>query len=58
MGQNIPGEAVLVYGPSRLIKQRLDYFDPLSWLWAVVTDKREPMVWVYADAGGKYVLPK
>ena len=58
MGQNIPGEAVLVYGPSRLIKQRLDYFDPLSWLWAVVTDKREPVVWVYADAGGKYVLPK
>ena len=53
-GQEIPGSAILIH--SRLLKQRLDYYDPLTWIWAIITNRREAM-WVYADAEGKYVLP-
>ena len=56
-GQQVPGSAILVYSNSRLLKQRLDYYDPLTWLWVIVTGKREPQSWVYADAGGRYLLP-
>ena len=59
-GQSVPGTAILAYSSQwqdRLLKQRLDYFDPLSWLWAIVTNKHEPYVWVYADAAGRYLLP-
>ena len=55
-GQEVPGNAVLVYSKNRLLKQRLDYYDPLTWVWALATDKREPYLWVYADAGGNYVI--
>lgn len=55
-GQETPGNAILAYSKSRLLKQRLDYYDPLTWLWALLTDKREPYLWVYADAAGNYVM--
>lgn len=58
-GQSVPGTAILAYASKwqdRLLKQRLDYFDPLTWVWALLTDKREPYLWVYADAGGNYVI--
>ena len=54
-GQQVPGSAILVYSNSRLLKQRLDYYDPLTWLWALLTNRREAM-WVYADADGKVVF--
>lgn len=54
-GQETPGSAILAHSKSRLLQQRLDYYDPLTWLWAVVINKREPY-WVYADAGGNYVM--
>jgi hypothetical protein len=54
-GQEVPGSTILVYSNNRLLKQRLDYYDPLTWLWAWVTNRREA-TWVYADKNGKVVF--
>ena len=60
LGPAQPGQPILVYSKRLqdwLLHQRLDYFDPLTWVWVLLTNRHEPYVWVYADASGRYFLP-
>lgn len=58
-GQILPGKSILIYSTKsfdRILKQRQDYYDPLTWLWFFASKKRELITWVYADRNGKSSL--
>jgi hypothetical protein len=49
------GEPVIAYDRSfwgRLARRRIDYGDIGSWVWAIITNHRDPIGWTYKDAGG------
>lgn len=59
-GETEPGSSVFVYSNKwyeRMLKERFDYFDPVTWLWVLITGRREPISWVYADKGGYFEIP-
>lgn len=39
----------------RLTRRRIDYGDIGTWLWAIITNHRDPAGWTYVDVQGKYV---
>lgn len=60
MGLSEPGQAVLIYSDKfkdRIRRERLDYGDVITWAWVLVTDRREPVGWTYADKDGVFVYP-
>jgi hypothetical protein len=49
------GEPVIFFDPSfwgRLARRRIDYGDVGSWIWAIVTNHRDPTDWTYIDVRG------
>lgn len=59
-GKAEPGSSVFAYSNKwyeRILKERFDYFDPVSWLWVLITGRREPVSWTYADKGGFFEIP-
>lgn len=49
------GEPVIFYDQSfwgRLVIPRIDYGDAGSWIWAIITNHRDPTGWTYKDARG------
>ncbi len=49
------GEPIIYYDYSfwgRLARRRIDYGDLGTWVWAVVTNHRDPREWIYKDATG------
>lgn len=52
------GEPVVSYDRSflgRLVRRRIDYGDIGSWIWAIVTNHRDPIGWTYKDARGVWL---
>lgn len=50
------GNPVIYYDQSfwgRLARARVDYGDIGTWIWAVMTDHRDPIGWIYKDVRGK-----
>jgi hypothetical protein len=59
-GEAKPGSPVYVYSKrwfERILPQRFDYFDPVSWLWVFISGRHEPLAWTYADKSGHYEVP-
>ena len=49
------GQPVISYDPGfwgRLARERIDYGDLGSWIWAIITNHRDPTGWIYKDARG------
>ena len=49
------GEIIVSYDQSfwgRLVRRRIDYGDIGSWIWAIITNHRDPVGWTYRDARG------
>jgi hypothetical protein len=58
---NEAGQPVVFYSQSfwgRLARERIDYGDIGTWIWAIVTNHRDPTGWTYRDVSGKVVNPK
>lgn len=50
------GEPVVTYDQSfwgRLTRRRIDYGDIGSWIWAIITNHRDPIGWTYKDVRGQ-----
>lgn len=55
------GEPVIFYGNdfwSRLSRRRIDYGDLGVWVWAIITNHRDPIGWTYKDARGVWLQVK
>lgn len=49
------GEPIISYNKSfwgRLVRRRIDYGDFGTWIWAIVTNHRDPTGWTYLDVRG------
>jgi hypothetical protein len=49
------GEPVIYFDQSfwgRLVRRRIDYGDLGSWIWAIVSNHRDPIGWTYKDVRG------
>jgi hypothetical protein len=52
------GEPVISYNKGfwgRLVRLRIDYGDIGSWIWAIITNHRDPAGWIYKDAAGVWL---
>ncbi|MCX6704463.1 MAG: hypothetical protein NTZ07_03380 [Candidatus Woesebacteria bacterium] len=52
------GEPVIKYDSgfwSRLSRNRIDYGDVGSWIWAIITNHRDPTGWTYDDIHGTHI---
>lgn len=52
------GEPVIFYGTdfvSRLSRRRVDYGDLGVWIWAIITNHRDPTGWTYKDVRGVWL---
>jgi hypothetical protein len=60
-GKQVSGQAgdpVISYDQSfrgRLVRCRIDYGDIGSWIWALITNHRDPTGWTYKDARGVWL---
>ena len=49
------GQPIISYDSSfwgRLSRERIDYGDIGTWIWAIITNHRDPTGWIYKDARG------
>lgn len=55
-----PGQEVFVYSKKpqeKINPMRIDYLDAGTWIWTLVANRTEPIVWTIADKNGEYELP-
>lgn len=52
-GEPVAGYDLSFWG--RLVRRRIDYGDLGSWIWAIVTNHRDPTGWIYKDARGVWL---
>lgn len=60
IGKTLPGKAVYVYSQrfaDKIHRERVDYGDILTWIWVIITNRHEPLLWTYSDRDGVFVLP-
>lgn len=60
IGKGKTGTPVFIYSKNffdRILRERIDYGDLLTWIWVILSDKHEPLSWTYADKNGIFVLP-
>lgn len=59
-GKTEPGKTVFIYShklTERLVRERIDYGDVITWVGYILTGKRDPVAWAYGDKAGNYVIP-
>lgn len=55
-----PESLILIYSNnfwSRLSRERINYADIFVWLWALLSNRQEPLGWTYADKSGYFIYP-
>ena len=60
VGKAKPGSVVNIYSTrffKKLRRERVDYGDLLTWIWAIVSGRNEPLGLTYADKDGFFVCP-
>ncbi len=59
-GKASPGMPVYVYSDrigDRILHQRQDYFDLFTWVWVLLSQRHEPIMYTYGDKDGTFELP-
>lgn len=58
-GKASPGSEIFLYPiglHERVHPLRIDYHDAGTWVWAILTKKKDPVLWTIADKNGEYTL--